>query len=195
MKCVSTPIYSLKSAFFLISIKKYYFLSTLNGFLNSFSNRKTPVVRQVTYGALKFDISNQNTAFRIFFAPIHSRLELRGITKNSPSIMASSSLNGLTGSNSTPKRTATPPNHISTKIQTPATSSAELAKRELSVLKIPPSPCLKRLGYGTGAEFNHLPGGWISSMTTSDPFRCKCIPIRAVPTTWPDPLAVGHQKG
>merc|ERR1712117_678848 len=49
-----------------------------------------------------------------------------------------------------PKRIETPPNQVAFK--TPKTSSAELAKRELSVLKIPPSPCLKRLGYGTGVN-------------------------------------------
>jgi len=64
--------------------------------------------------------------------------------------MASTSLNGQCKTNSTPKRTETPPNQVAFK--TPKTSSAELAKRELSVLKIPPSPCLKRLGYGTGVN-------------------------------------------
>ena len=68
--------------------------------------------------------------------------------------MASTSLNGQCKTNSTPKRTETPPNQVAFK--TPKTSSAELAKRELSVLKIPPSPCLKRLGYGTGADLDHL---------------------------------------
>ena len=29
----------------------------------------------------------------------------------------------------------------------------------------------------------------------SAPFRCKCIPVWAVPSAWSDPLALGHQKG
>ena len=59
----------------------------------------------------------------------------------------------LSMANSTPKRFETPPNPSGgTPFRTPSTSSAD-AKRDLAVLKIPPSPCLKRLGYGTGANF------------------------------------------
>jgi len=52
----------------------------------------------------------------------------------------------------TPRRRGPRLLRVQVAFKTPKTSSAELAKRELSVLKIPPSPCLKRLGYGTGVN-------------------------------------------